>query len=149
MGVMQIDVQGAEEVAAAIRDARGRLSGAQMQSALMAGALPIMNAAKANAPKLTGTLARSIHVLSQSSREVEVGTNLVYAAMQEYGGVVAPVNAQFLRFETPGGDVVFTRGPVHIPSHPYMRPAFESERGRAVREVASAIRDLIAAGGRG
>ncbi len=144
---MQIDVQGAEEVAAAIRDARGRLSGAGMQAALMAGALPIMNAAKTNAPALTGTLRRSIHVLSQSAHEVEVGTNLIYAAMQEYGGVVAPVNARFLRFETAGGDIIFTRGPVYIPAQPYMRPAFESERGRAVREVASAIRDLIAAGG--
>ncbi len=139
---MEISVSGAEDVQQALRAARGKLSGAQMEAALMAGALPIMNAAKANAPKRTGTLARSIHVLSQSPEQVEVGTNLEYAAPQEFGAVIAPVNAQYLRFEA-GGEVVFTRGPVYIPAQPYMRPAFEAERGAAIREVAAAIRDMV------
>ena len=148
MSVMTIDGQGAEEFQAALREGRGRLSGAGMQAALVAGAAPVMNAAKANAPYLTGTLRRSIHILAQSPREVAVGTNLIYARITEYGGTVAPVNAQYLRFETLGGDVVFTRGPVHLPARPFMRPAFESERGAALREVAAAIRDQLAAAGR-
>ena len=146
--VLLIDVTGEEEVQAALRAARGKLTGAQMQSALVAGAAPVMNAAKRNAPALTGTLRRSIHILAQSPREVAVGTDLVYAAAQEFGATIVPVNATYLRFEV-GGQVVFTKGPVHIPAHPYMRPAFESERGAAVREVAAAVRQMIAAGGRG
>jgi len=145
--VIEIDVTGEEEVQAALRAVVGKLQGHQMEAALLAGALPIMNAAKTNAPKLTGTLARSIHVLERSPRQVVIGTDLVYARIQEEGGDIAPVNATYLRFEV-GGDVIYTRGPVHIPAQPYMRPAFESERSAAMREIAGAVRDLVASSGR-
>ena len=143
-GALVIDITGEEEVARALHDAANRLSGQQMEAALVSGAQILVNGAKQRAPVLTGTLRRSIHILAQSSHEVSVGTNLVYAAMQEFGGDVVPVNGTYLRFEI-GGEVIFTRGPVHIPAHPYMRPTFEADRDKAVREVAGAVRALIAA----
>jgi len=145
-GALVIDITGEEEVARALHDAANRLSGQQMEAALVSGAQILVNGAKQRAPVLTGTLRRSIHILAQSSHEVSVGTNLVYAAMQEFGGDVVPVNGTYLRFEI-GGEVIFTRGPVHIPAHPYMRPTFEADRDKAVREVAGAVRALIAAAG--
>ena len=145
-GALVIDITGEEEVARALHDAANRLSGQQMEAALVSGAQILVNGAKQRAPVLTGTLRRSIHILAQSSHEVSVGTNLVYAAMQEFGGDVVPVNGTYLRFEI-GGEVIFTRGPVHIPAHPYMRPTFEADRDEAVREVAGAVRALIAAAG--
>ena len=141
-----IEVIGEEEVQRALQDAANRLSGAQLEAALVSGAQVLVNGAKERAPVLTGTLRRSIHILAQSSHEVSVGTNLVYAAMQEFGGDVVPVNGTYLRFEI-GGEVIFTRGPVHIPAHPYMRPTFEADRDKAVREVADAVRALIATAG--
>ena len=144
-GMMQIDVLGEEEVQAALRKAVDSLSGAQMEAALVSGGHVIRNAAVANAPRRTSTLARSIAVLEQSPTEVAIGTNLIYARIQEEGGTITPVNAQFLRFEI-GGDVIFTRGPVHIPAQPYMRPAFDSHKDQAIREVADAIRSMIGAG---
>jgi len=145
-GALVIDITGEKEVARALHDAANRLSGQQMEAALVSGAQILVNGAKQRAPVLTGTLRRSIHILAQSSHEVSVGTNLVYAAMQEFGGDVVPVNGTYLRFEI-GGEVIFTRGPVHIPAHPYMRPTFEADRDEAVREVAGAVRALIAAAG--
>lgn len=145
-GALVIDITGEEEVARALHDAANRLSGAQLEAALVSGAQILVNGAKTRAPKLTTTLARSIHILSQSPREVSVGTNLVYAAMQEFGGEIYPVNRTYLRFEV-GGDVIYTRGPVKIPAQPYMRPTFEADRDKAVREVAGAVRALIAAAG--
>lgn len=154
---MQLIVSGDAEVRDAIKAAANRLSGRQMELALVAGAMPVQNAAKANASAVTATLRRSIHigghtyegaghdVGGNSAKQVVIGTNLIYARIQEEGGEVSPVNAEFLRFEV-GGEVVYTRGPVTIPAQSYMRRAFESEGGNAIREVGAAVRDLIAAG---
>jgi len=156
---MQLIITGDDEVKAAINAVRHQLSGKQMELALVAGAMPIQNAAKSNASAVSGTLRRSIHigghtyegaghdVGGNSPQQVMIGTNLIYARIQEEGGEVSPVNAEFLRFEV-GGEVVYTRGPVTIPAQGYMRRAFESEGGNAIREVGAAVRDLIAAAGR-
>ena len=76
-------------------------------AAATAGALLIINAAKSKAPKKTRTLARSIHQetskASRKSVELDIGTNLEYAAMQEFGGTVVPKKAQFLAIPQTGG----------------------------------------------
>lgn len=66
----------------------------------LAGGLPIQNAGKTKAPKLTRTLSRSIHmeVASRTPQYVlvEIGTDLEYAAIQEFGGVISAKNVQYL-----------------------------------------------------
>lgn len=82
----------------------GKLSSEVSQGVLvdaaMAGGLPIQNAAKEKAPRRTRNLSRSIHeeVAEQTAQYVEIaiGTDLEYAAMQEFGGVVKPKNVKYL-----------------------------------------------------
>lgn len=68
--------------------------------AVKAGAQVVQNAAQGKAPRKTSTLARSIHTeVTRSSPnyvEVTVGTDLEYAAIHEFGGVIKPKSAKFL-----------------------------------------------------
>lgn len=73
-----------------------------------------------------------------------VGTDLEYAAAQEFGATISPVRAQFLHF-TIGGEEVFTKGPVTIPPHPYMRPAFDSAHGAAAKVIGEVFGQLLQA----
>lgn len=115
--------------------------------ALLAGALPIQNAAKQKAPKLTGTLSRSIH--SEESSEggglasVMVGTDVVYAAIHEFGGVIVPKQAKLLHFVINGEDI-FAKS-VQIPARPYLRPALAEQKAAAIEATSAALRDLLRA----
>lgn len=73
----------------------------------------------------SGHLRRSI-THSVSEAHAEVGSNVVYARIHEYGGVITPVSGEFLRFENQEGEEVFVRS-VTLPPRPYLRPALEEE----------------------
>jgi HK97 gp10 family phage protein len=68
--------------------------------AAKSGAEIVQTAAQTKAPRKTSTLARSIHVevtkRSPQYVEVAIGTDLEYAAIHEFGGVIKPKNARFL-----------------------------------------------------
>jgi phage gpG-like protein len=115
----------------------------ETELALVAGALLIQNAAKAHAPYLSGTLRRSIHIGGHtfeggdgagdigmnSATQVAVGTNLAYARRIELGFT--------------GTDA---RGRTYNqPARSYLRKALDEQRDAAIREVASAFRDLLRA----
>lgn len=128
--------------------ALGKLAQADvLERALHAGAQEIRNSAQEKAPFLTGTLRRSIHSetaeKSGSRVRVLVGTDLEYAAMQEFGGTIVPKSARRLVFEV-DGKKVFARK-VTIPAHPYLRPAFDEQKGEAVRQFRLAVGDQIRA----
>lgn len=132
--------------------ALGRLAqGDVLENALHAGAQEIRNAAQSKAPYLTGTLRRSIHSETEEKSgprvTVLVGTDLEYAAMQEFGGVILPKSARRLVFEV-DGQLVFARR-VTIPAHPYLRPAFDEKKGEAVRQFRLAVGDQVRAIARG
>jgi len=124
-------------------------AGQAMGRALMAGGLIIVNAGKENIQAqglvLTSTLMRSVdQELTEVSRDRavdEIGTNLPYAAIHEFGGTIVPVNAQFLRFEI-DGVVIFTKS-VEIPARPYLRPAFDENIDAAMAEVVATLRILL------
>ena len=115
-----------------------------LENALVAGALQIANAAKIKAPYKTGNLKRSIHVgghinatpqmemdmadttgtdIGGSGRygkhqvRVRVGTNVEYAAPQEYRNAGA---------------------------HAYMRPAADEAKAEAIRDMRDALADQLA-----
>lgn len=120
-------------------------SGTMLKRALVSGALLIVNEAKRLAPYETGNLRRSLHVGGEGAAgglegsttggdiggqatgpdwaEVSVGTNVEYAARREFG------------FE--GTDSLGRT--YHDPATPYLRPAIESEKGAAQREIAAAM----------
>jgi phage gpG-like protein len=96
----------------------------------------------------TGNLINSIHkspaVVSDTHAEVNVGTNVIYAAIHEFGGVIKAKKAKALRFKTKDGNWVFTKS-VTIPARPYMRPAVDVGRGRIKQAVRATLKRNIEA----
>lgn len=92
-------------------------NGMALETAVRAGLLPVETMAKAIVAKVTGTLARSIHIETHSGRggaSGRVGTNVEYALAQE------------LR-----------------PGKAYLRPAFDGAKGEAVREASEALKIIV------
>ena len=115
----------------------------------------------------TGTLARSIHIGSHTElandfsggedeeysdigspkprgfkASVRIGTNLVYAAIHEFGGVIYAKKAPALVFQTED-DEWHRVDSVTIPPRPYLRPAWDEKIDAAVKEVGVALGKLI------
>lgn len=116
-----------------------------LEAAARAGALIVQNAAKEKCPKRTRTLSRSIHMeTAEKSRfkvTVDIGTDLVYAPVHEFGAVITPKRARMLAFHI-DGRLVFAHA-VHIPARPYMRPALEENEARVVAEVEKVLGQLV------
>lgn len=66
----------------------------------------------------SGLLLRSIRVAKAAQDGVEWGSNRIYAAIHQLGGVIRPVNGEGLRFRIAGGFV--TVKSVTIPARPYL-----------------------------
>jgi len=81
----------------------------------------VRNSATRLAPYKTGNLRGSITVKDNKDLSVSVGTNVVYARIQEFGGEIRPVRAKVLRFKIGGADVFAKR--VNIRPKPYLLPA--------------------------
>lgn len=91
-------------------------------AAVHAGALEIRNGASIRAPKLTGTLARSINaernIVTSTEVVYDIGTDLDYAATQEFGY---------------GG----------ISAQPYLRPALDEDGKIAVETIRRAVEQFL------
>lgn len=89
--------------------------------------LEAMNGAKEAAPYITGNLRRSITMepqkVGKSDLKVEVGSNLVYARIQDMGGEIVPKSAQYLRFQVKGQWVMARR--VKIKGNKYLTKQYE------------------------
>ena len=66
-----------------------------------------------------GRLRDSVHFEARAD-QVEVGSNLIYAAVHQLGATIVPVNAGALRFRLPGGLGMRTVQQVVIPARPYL-----------------------------
>ena len=108
-----------------VKDNSGRILDAlrgKLPAAVQAGAFLIENDAKVNCPVRTGTLRRSIHT------DVE---------QLDPDRVTAKVS--------PGVDygVYVELGTRKQHAHPFLRPAFESQKGNAVQEVAASLGAML------
>lgn len=161
-------IQGGEELMRKFKELSDAVAQDALESAAIAGALPILNAAKKNAPKKTRTLSRSLHIgnhtdksdefgtgedadkysdiggatESADSASILVGTNLVYAAIQEYGGTVTTQKAPWLKFKLKDGTWRQVKT-VTIPAHPYLRPALDEKKDEAIDAAGRALWALI------
>jgi HK97 gp10 family phage protein len=98
--VLTAKITGMEELSAKLKKLGDATASENLRLAGTAGALPVMNGAKNKAPKRTRNLARSIasEVLESDRSHVliGIGTDVEYAALQEFGGTVTPKERQFL-----------------------------------------------------
>jgi phage gpG-like protein len=96
---VRMEIRGLDELMAKFARlddlARGRL----LRDAVEAAALVVLNAATSLVPRKTSNLMRSLHVeVEEADGQVtaEIGTDVVYAAIQEYGGTITPKTSKFL-----------------------------------------------------
>lgn len=140
-----------------------------LENALAVGALQIANGAKEKAPYRTGNLRRSIHIgghtdidpqmrsdLEKSGGHdlgrvghhakhqvrVLIGTDLIYARIQEYGGTITAKNAPYLRFKTADGKWHAVKS-VTIPASGYLRAAADERKDDAIRDMRDALADQL------
>lgn len=130
-------ILGTANLKAALAKLSDRMAEDALRKAGMAGALLIENAAKQKAPKKTRTLSRSIHSeVIEASRDavtVQIGTDVEYAAIQEFGGAVHQTNAFGMGIEQT----------INIPAQPYLRPALAENGDRAGAAAGRVLKQLI------
>ena len=156
---LKIRMVGDKETAQAFKRLGARMTGEKMLGATLAGALILRNRAKQLVSKVTGTLSRSIHIgdatglvpvdvfnpgegysdiggtiVVPGGVRVEVGTNLVYAAIQEFGGTIRAKNKPWLVFKTKDGSWHSVKS-VQIPPQAYMRGAFIEKKDAVIKEI--------------
>lgn len=120
MATKTVVIEGDEEVKRRLA-AMGSTAQAKLALAMMAGALIIQTDAKVRAPKLTGNLARSIHSEQlPGNMGVQIGTDVVYAAAQEFG-----------------------RPDINLPAQPYLRPAVDQNLSRVAFAIGSTFGKLL------
>ncbi len=122
-------ITGVEQVQRRLNGASRMLNGRGLLPALRAAALVVQNDAKRRAPVLTGTLRRSIHTEDRGSHAVSVGTDVPYAARQEFG---------FAGTDSLGRTYQQS-------ARPYLRPALDENRTEMEREFADALEELLRA----
>jgi len=131
--VIKLDDRFKEVIAAA--------SGDNIIKALKAGGEVVRNHAKLNiqAQELvdTGNLLGSISVQEgsggKSDATVEIGTNVEYAAIHEFGGAIHQTNAW-------GKGIEQT---IHIPARPYLRPALDENVNSISDAVGASLKHQI------
>lgn len=92
----------------------------------------------------TGTLRRSIgREISQSGNKIDgfVGSNLKYAAIHEFGGIIRAKNKPYLMFPINGGWVRTKQ--VKIPERSYLRSTLREQENNILGIVQREIEKLI------
>lgn len=87
----------------------------------------------------TGRLRGSIVVDAPKARLRRIGpdASVPYAAIHEFGGVIVPKVAKYLKFVV-GGRFVQTKRVV-IPPRPYMRPSLDQAKSKVLEEFAKPV----------
>ena len=92
---------------------------------------------------LSNRLRSSIAVSSPETESdgvsVRIGTNVEYARIHEFSGIIFPGTKGFLAWKNRDtGKWIFTKKPVTIPARPFLRPAIEdSGNQEIVKEIIS------------
>ena len=152
---------------AALRRKARAVNARNMKIALLAGAFVILNKIRALAPYLTGVLRRSLHIggfsglsgsfgggggqftdlggekIANGFASVIIGTNLIYARIHEFGGIIVPKTARLLSWvDRLTGRRIFAKR-VTIKAQPYMRPGFNQGRQGAKSKMRNVLKKLV------
>jgi HK97 gp10 family phage protein len=121
--------------------------GETMFRAAVSGMLLIINAAKRNAPYITGNLRRSLHVGGAANLTPDFSTAEKYHDLGS--GSISGKSATAIG----GTDVEYAPavefGAEGRAANPYLRPAFDANKEAATVEVGAAYKILIEAAARG
>lgn len=122
-----VSIEGLSETAAALDEFSKATTANILRRVLLAAGEPIASVAESLAPRATGALALSISVTpAQPSKMTRAGR----AAYDKQSKVEVLVEAG------PVPESIFQEfGTIHNPAHPFMRPAWQSQRGRALQIV--------------
>ena len=93
----------------------------------------------------TADLQKSItnEVKSESGEIVgRIGSNVVYAAIQEYGGVIRARNKPYLHFKTKDGKWHKVKS-VTIPAQPYLRPAILDNKDQITTKLGGSSSTVV------
>jgi phage gpG-like protein len=125
---------------------RGSLTGPSLMNAAMNGGRVIQSNARNYAPVDTGNLRASIQVEPDEVKPniawVNIGTDVIYAAIQEFGGTIKPKVAKMLSWVDKDGKRIFARA-VQIKAQPYLRPAVDNHMPR-IKWVITRTLNIIA-----
>ena len=136
---------------ALLRKVPDHMQGKVLQKALAAGAKPIVEAAKALAPVKTGTLRKAIYSFRdkesrpgyeirnirprQGKRFAKKGEDAYYWKFVEFGHRVGKRGGGKLKKIGKGANAIAV-----VPPKPFMRPAFESQKGAALVAITEALK---------
>lgn len=143
---MPVRIEGSEALMRKLAALSEAAQGQMLERAMVAGALIVQNAAKEQAPFLTGTLRRSIHIGGHEELNpdgeggnvpdpevdgvavtVYIGTDVAYARRLEYGfNGTDSLGRQYSQA-----------------ARPYLRPAADENQAAVRTEVGEALRELI------
>ena len=76
---------------------------------------------------------------TETGAEAEIGPNVIYGRIQEFGGTIRPVKARALHFKIDDQDIFVKR--VTLPPRPYLAPAALDHQQEVVSVMAAAITD--------
>lgn len=143
-----VRVIGLEELRVNIGRQIDRASPAAVGRAIARGAEVVERAAKTNIKRhdliLTGDLRASIRYIIRENKtgaDALIGTDKIYAAIHEFGGVITPKSAPALVFEI-DGQLIITQS-VTIPERPYLRPALDDNKPAIFNAVAKSLKEEL------
>jgi len=135
-----VEIRGMKELKDGFKQLEQRMS-VNARSAVILGAEAYMSDVRAGAPRKTTTLIRSIHVSDPTGSGMQViayvGTDLEYAKIHEYGGIIKAKNAPYLTFQTKDGSWHRVKQ-VQIPARPYFRPPLKN-RDKYIKIITDAM----------
>lgn len=158
---MAENVVGAVELDNNLRAMARLVDGPKVMDALMQGGFVIERAAKENVQEQglidTGKLRASIRTQpAAGEKAVLVGTNVVYAAIHEFGGVLQPTVTAKMRgwawhmYKQTGdgkykGMALTKKGKlnIHLPARPYLRPAADENKVQVLQAVGAVLKTAI------
>jgi len=90
-----------------------------------------------------GNLLNKWTVKPDGDTAVLVGTNVEYAPIHEFGGVIKAKAGGWLRFQTKDGSWHSVKA-VHMPARPFVRPAVDEHKGDVSEAVGESLKASIA-----
>lgn len=139
-----VKLQGGKELERKLLALDRKIARKIVSQALRAGAKVILKQARANAPKRTGLLRRSLKVKAGKSKKGRVSF-VVQTAAGHYKGET--FYGSFVEFGHKLGKRRRAKGVKderkRIPAQPFLEPAFNSKKEQAARVIADVIRQGI------